>query len=209
MGNAIELQMGQVFGCLTVIKRSGKNARGLLTWACLCQCGKEKDVTAVHLRNGIIVSCGCYGAAQRLKSKVTHGLTKSGTYSSWTAMHQRCKNPASKPYKKYGAAGITVCDRWVKFENFLADMGERPPGHSIDRFPDRNGNYEPTNCRWATIIQQARNKDRTLLTFEDAERIRELRRSTGMSAGKIASTLGLPKACVHGVVHCGNFSSPT
>jgi ribosomal protein L40E len=85
---------------------------------------------------------------------------KSLTYVSWDKMWQRCTNPNDAHYYNYGARGIRVCARWKKFENFLADMGERRLGFSIDRYPDKNGNYEPTNCRWATWTQQMNNSRR-------------------------------------------------
>ena len=81
----------------------------------------------------------------------------SQTYYIWAAMVQRCTNPNNKSWKWYGARGITVCDRWLTFENFLADMGEKPAGRSIDRI-DNDGNYEPSNCRWATASQQVKNR---------------------------------------------------
>jgi hypothetical protein len=83
---------------------------------------------------------------------------QSDTYRSWHGMRQRCSDPKQENYKYYGGRGITVCDRWQSFENFLADMGERPEGTSIDRYPDNDGNYEPGNCRWATRSQQQHNK---------------------------------------------------
>lgn len=93
---------------------------------------------------------------------VTHGHTRgkefSPTYSSWTAMIARCTRPSQPGYKNYGGRGITVCQRWRAFDNFLADMGERPDGMTLDRFPDNNGNYEPGNCRWATKSAQNMNK---------------------------------------------------
>ena len=85
------------------------------------------------------------------------GRTASATYNIWAAMIQRCTNPKSRDWRLYGARGITVCERWRKFENFLADMGTKPDGLSIDRI-DNDGNYEPGNCRWATALEQARNK---------------------------------------------------
>jgi len=83
---------------------------------------------------------------------------KSPTYISWCNMKQRCQNPHNIKYKYYGARGIKVCKRWQLFENFLADMGLRPRGNTLDRFPNNHGNYEPGNCRWATTEQQALNR---------------------------------------------------
>jgi hypothetical protein len=94
---------------------------------------------------------------------VTHGHARkgkqTGTYLSWKEMKKRCANPNQKYWKNYGGRGIRVCDRWLNsFENFLADMGERPEGTSIDRYPNNDGNYEPGNCRWATRKQQRANR---------------------------------------------------
>lgn len=99
-----------------------------------------------------------------------HGGSPSPEYNSWVGMIQRCTNPNSPNWCYYGAKGVSVCDRWRSFENFLADMGDRPLGTSLDRFPDKNGNYEPSNCRWATPKQQVDNrnrpKKRKLYTFK-------------------------------------------
>lgn len=84
----------------------------------------------------------------------------SKTYLSWMAMKQRCLNPHAEKFPAYGGRGITICGRWMKFENFLADMGERPDGKTLDRFPNPKGDYEPGNCRWATAKEQAQNSDR-------------------------------------------------
>lgn len=101
-----------------------------------------------------------------------HGLTGTPTHNIWGTMIQRCTNPNSMAFKHYGARGITVCERWLTFENFLADMGERPStDHSIDRYPDNAGNYEPNNCRWATATEQARNtKTNKILTHNGQSR---------------------------------------
>ena len=90
--------------------------------------------------------------------RVTHGLYKTREYKSWQAMKTRCQNPTNPGYARYGAKGIKVCERWQKFENFLADMGIRPEGTSLDRYPNNSGNYEPGNCRWATDEQQHENR---------------------------------------------------
>lgn len=93
-------------------------------------------------------------------------LGKSPTYKSWENMKQRCLNPKHDRYRDYGGKGIRVCARWLSFENFLADMGTRPGNRSIDRYPNKDGNYEPGNCRWATSSEQNRNSARTRFTAE-------------------------------------------
>jgi len=92
-------------------------------------------------------------------ARVKHGMYGTPTYKSWQKMKERCLNKNSVSYSRYGAVGITVCERWMTFENFFADMGVRPQGTSIDRWPNRNGNYEPGNCRWATLQEQGRNRN--------------------------------------------------
>lgn len=92
--------------------------------------------------------------------KKTHGMTLSKTYISWRSMKTRCLNKNQECYKHYGGRGITVCKRWMTFENFLADMGQAPPGLTLDRYPNNNGNYEPGNCRWATMSEQKNNTRR-------------------------------------------------
>lgn len=114
---------------------------------CRCLCGNELVVSSRNLKSGHAKSCGCL--QREIVSKIRHGLSNTGTRRSYSAMKQRCYNPKQKSYLHYGAKGITVCDRWLQsFDNFLEDMGERPEGHSIDRHPNEDGNYEPNNCRW-------------------------------------------------------------
>lgn len=93
----------------------------------------------------------------RRRSTTTHGKHRTPTYRSWEGMKQRCRNPKATGYARYGGAGISVCERWLKFENFLADMGERPEGTTLDRI-DSSGDYEPGNCRWADRSAQNRNR---------------------------------------------------
>lgn len=133
--------------------------RGVL----LCACGNEFEATlrSVEREN---LGCGC--RLKRGSPKHGHASRQvtSSTYSSWKAAKMRCYNPKHKRYKFYGAVGVTMCDKWLhSFESFLKDMGERPVGHTLDRFPDTKGNYEPGNCRWATIDQQARNTSKNIL----------------------------------------------
>lgn len=160
MGKFIDLT-GQRFGRLLVLHYNG-GIKYRAYWWCRCDCGTEDSIQGKLLRNGHTSSCGCLHREQLADRQRTHGHTvkekASRTYESWAAMVQRCTNPTNPLYANYGAVGITVCDRWLKFENFLADVGERPPSMSLDRFPNIEGGYEPGNVRWATRTEQARNK---------------------------------------------------
>jgi hypothetical protein len=162
MGALIDLT-NMRFGRLLVLRRVENNRRGKVCWLCRCDCGKEKEVRAQHLRS-VQQSCGCQRGGKLKHGHVVYINGKqhpSPTYHSWMAMKQRCLNPNQLGYPDYGGRGITVCDRWQGehgFENFLADMGKRPKGKTLDRFPNNDGNYEPGNCRWATPKQQANNR---------------------------------------------------
>ncbi len=144
---------GQRFGLLTVISEAGRNDIGKRLWLCQCDCGGSTHRLTQHLRSGRLSSCGCL---HRPCEK--HGMEGTPTYCSWSAMRQRCTNPNEGSWENYGGRGITVCDRWLdSFAAFLADMGERPDGLTIDRI-DNDGNYEPGNCRWATYSEQNANQ---------------------------------------------------
>lgn len=152
---------GQRFGRWTVVSYAGRNKNRAGTWLCRCDCGKDGIVTAGTLRNGQSQSCGCYHL-ERIASK--GGISRHPLYALWNSMHARCYKPRATSYPRYGAKGIRVCERWHDFANFLADMGERPGGASLER-KDGAKNYEPGNVVWATGKQQARNRRTSLMVM--------------------------------------------
>lgn len=148
---------GQKFNQLTVVEHVANTK-----WRCLCDCGKEVTRASLDIRNGKVKSCGCSKAEALSKIKTRHGMNKTPTHRTWISMRRRCNEASHDQYKYYGGAGIKVCERWQdSFENFLADMGERPEGMTLDR-KDPKGDYEPSNCRWATQKEQMNNTTRSV-----------------------------------------------
>lgn len=147
---------GLWFGRLLVHGRD-PDIKGRVYWLCECKCGRKKSILGCHLRLGRIVSCGCF-ARDKASARAKHRMCNTGTYQSWRSMLSRCYLPNQKFYKDYGGRGITVCKEWrASFVAFLKDMGVRPDGYELDRI-DNNGNYEKSNCRWATQLEQQNNK---------------------------------------------------
>lgn len=163
---------GQVYGRLTLLKQAptrGKQRR----WVCRCTCGKIKDQPEYDVITGRTTSCGCLMRERNSARMRTHGMTHTRVYQAWLHMKQRCYDPNTPKYPHYGGRGIEVCARWrFSFENFLADMGERPsPHHSLDRI-DGEGHYTPENCRWATYREQwYTRRDRLMVEHDGRQQL--------------------------------------
>lgn len=163
---------------------------GFSTSHCLCDCGCEVIVRSGNLKSGNSTSCGCFKREASIARFTTHGHgaagKQSGAYLAWQAMNQRC-SPTAIGAKNYFQRGIRVCEHWRKFENFFADMGERPPGMTVERI-DNNGIYEPSNVKWATPTEQARNTRRN--------RIWTINGVTGCTSA-LAEHFGIPKTVIY------------
>jgi len=156
---------GQKFGRLTVLDQYYSH-NGRRKWKCSCECGAVVFVCTAKLVNGHTQSCGCLRVERAIAANTKHGnnrrtAPRTKEYRTWSAMWSRCTNSNHPFFYAYGEMGVTVCEEWKEFSTFLNDVGKCPsPSHSIDRI-DPNGNYTKTNCRWATVSQQANNKRNT------------------------------------------------
>jgi hypothetical protein len=175
---------GNRVGLLTVICFDGAR-NGHRYWTCQCVCGMAVVRSTQQLKRARTNSCGC---ARRKVGRSTD------TYSTWGSMMQRCTNPKRVDYPLYGGRGIGVCERWLSFDNFLADLGEKPAGTSIERIDNDRG-YEPGNVRWATPVEQSQNRRSTRLTIDQVREIRT-RRSAGESYSSLSHHFGVSQTLV-------------
>ena len=189
--------IGVRFGRLTVVSEAGKNKSKHIEWLCRCDCGNEKIVLGDSLRRGITNSCGCYAAEKTVKRNFKHGFCQERLYKIWWGMKMRTCNKKRKEYKNYGGRGIVLCDEWLNdylsFRNWALNNGYRD-NLSIDRI-DVNGNYEPSNCRWANDKEQANNvRNNHLLIFDGkAQNITQWSEETGIPRTTISSRLNRSK----------------
>jgi hypothetical protein len=152
------IELAGKFGRWRIVARHPERGRWREDfWSCVCDCGIERVVSGRSLRTGKSISCGCAKRDALVKRMTTHGQTGTRVYRCWKDMRRRCSDPRSVSYRYYGERGIGVHEDWLSFENFFADMGDPPPGLSIERF-DNNGNYQPGNCGWATPLEQVHNR---------------------------------------------------
>ena len=189
--------VGRRFGQILVTRYEGRvRGTSIALWRCRCDCGNETSVRGSHLPDGHTISCGC-DSTRRL---TTHGLSNEfrREHVSFNQMWQRCTNVRAPNYKRYGGRGISICERWRSFAAFVEDMGSRPKGTSLDRFPDRDGNYEPLNCRWATAKQQSRNRRSTKLDANTASEIVESIRR-GEKFPLIAKRMGVSLSTIYDI----------
>lgn len=165
----INIPAGTKFGRLNVIKKDTDSSKKY-RYICSCECGNVKSVLSNNLNTGGVKSCGCLRSDVAKKLRTKHGLSRARVYRIWRCMIDRC-NAGNVNGRNYYGKGIKVCERWkISFDNFLADMGLPPEGTSIDRI-NNNGNYEPSNCRWATWAEQCSNKSTNVFIDYDGLRM--------------------------------------
>ncbi len=200
---------GKRIGHLVVLYRAPnqiRKGRTFAYWQCRCDCGAELPFVSSNLNKavsyGMDWSCGC----REPKLRKNHGLFKLPEYKSWSAMLQRCTNSNNPDFHHYGGRGITVCDRWNDFSNFLEDMGRRPtPKHTLER-KENNGNYEKENCRWATRAEQAHNTRTNVMTEESAAQVKAM--TLHMSLVDIARQFDVSTSCVSHIKQGRSWKQP-
>ncbi len=179
--------LDQTWGRLKVVAYAGPS-KGGTAWWCVCKCGNRTKVRGYQLRTGHTVSCGCYARENTIARSTTHGGCQYPEYNVWACMLDRCQRKTNTYYKNYGGRGIVVCNRWQKFDHFLADMGSRPSAaHTLERMDNDKG-YSPKNCCWATRQEQGLNTRRTRWVVLGAKRL---------PAKLAAQLLGIPYKLFH------------
>ena len=196
----------QRFGRLVALERYSQiTAYGKTQWECKCDCGSIVLVVTGQLTTGSTKSCGCQrrDSARENGLKTKHGMTGTAVYKAWQGLRYRCLDPEHEQYHNYGGRGITVCDEWkTSFEAFYRDMGPRPNiGYSIDRI-DVNGNYEPSNCRWATTTEQANNTRRNVYYDFNGEKLTlaEISRRTNIPVPTLSCRIKRMNLCIDDAV---------
>lgn len=161
----IKPMVGLRFGRLVAVAEAGMGPRGMV-YTYKCDCGNTKDIFGSLVRNGKVLSCGCLRSETTAKKNTTHGMFRTPTYHTWMGMKNRCLNENQPAFKNYGERGISICEEWMEFDGFLADMGERPDGHTLERIDNSKG-YSKDNCTWATCEQQSRNtRQNKFITYD-------------------------------------------
>ncbi len=206
---------GQRFGRWTVGAFTGRRYFSSALWACVCECGTERDVTSNSLVSGKSQSCGCARIEEMIARQSVHGQARkcaeTPEYQTWKGLKRRCLDPKHKDFAMYGGRGISVCSRWLNDSPaFYADMGSRPYGTSIDRI-DANGNYEPLNCRWASFKAQVENRrpfvqpirrgaDSNLAKLTAAQ-VSQIRSLAGLKSQRaIGEMFGVTQSCVSQII---------
>lgn len=182
---------GKRFTRLVALYPTGEKRRGQIVWKCQCDCGRQVDVCSYHLTSGNTKSCRCLNDELIRARSITHGLSNSPEYNSWSGMHTRCYNPNNPKYPRYGGRGIKVAPRWWHFEEFLSDMGKKPsPEMSINRI-DNDGDYEPGNCEWADDFKQQSNTstNRRIELDGESKILAQWSRESGLGEGTIRSRI--------------------
>lgn len=183
MGRRIDIT-GHRYGHLVVHEFVETRSSGQSLWECLCDCGNKSRAFAGNLRSGHTTSCGCQSSRNK---KLTHGLSKTPAYKSWGAMIARCTDTTHNSFAHYGGRGIRVCSQWLDSPvAFVADMGPRPDGCTLDR-EDNDGDYTPENCRWATHAEQGNNKRSNVhLTYKgETKTLSEWNTHLGFPKGRV------------------------
>ena len=181
---------GNRYGRLVVTGFSHHDSRRKSYWNATCDCGNTKVVAGYNLGTNVN-SCGCLNREMSIARSTTHGLGKPSGYVTWCNIRQRCGNPKSQFYYRYGGRGITVCDRWKKFEAFMEDMGEPPSGMTIERINNDLG-YSKENCRWASRVEQARNRSTSSFFEHNGETL---------TLAALAEKIGMRYDVLHSRIH--------